>query len=240
MALQTSGAISLNDIHVEAGGSSGTLVGINDSDVRGLTGASSGASSSFSSFYGTSSTWSRIMTVGHSGYKDPANQVPSNSTGMANKHWDSLGSREYVGSPKGSFSPDALFDNGAAIECLHFYSAIPIKGDFGLIFEFALIGTHSNSGWNNLIMDNGMGGTVSIARTSMVFVQNAGGAGNFFPTYPTTRWQKTFVTGIDTHIPNRQTWFRSGTPSTFPQVTSGGPTPAINWQEGAQINVTIS
>ena len=55
MALQTSGAISLNDIHVEAGGSSGTLVGINDSDVRELTGASSQASSSFSSFYGASS-----------------------------------------------------------------------------------------------------------------------------------------------------------------------------------------
>tara|TARA_B100000768_G_scaffold178677_1_gene194870 strand:+ start:74 stop:838 length:765 start_codon:yes stop_codon:yes gene_type:complete len=55
MALQTSGAISLNDIHVEAGGSSGTSVGINDTDVRDLTGVSSQASSSFSSFYGASS-----------------------------------------------------------------------------------------------------------------------------------------------------------------------------------------
>ena len=36
MALQTSGAISLNDIHVEAGGSSGTQASMNDSDIRGL------------------------------------------------------------------------------------------------------------------------------------------------------------------------------------------------------------
>ena len=38
MALQNSGAISLDDIHVELGESSGTQVSINDSDVRGLIG----------------------------------------------------------------------------------------------------------------------------------------------------------------------------------------------------------
>ena len=39
MALQTSGAISLNDIHIEAGGSSGTTCSMNDPDIRGLTAA---------------------------------------------------------------------------------------------------------------------------------------------------------------------------------------------------------
>lgn len=52
MALQTSGAISLNDIHVEAGGSSGTQASINDSDIRGLIGKGSGAQMSFSEWYG--------------------------------------------------------------------------------------------------------------------------------------------------------------------------------------------
>ena len=40
MALQTSGSISLNQIHVEASNSatqSGSTVSLNDSDVRGLT-----------------------------------------------------------------------------------------------------------------------------------------------------------------------------------------------------------
>ena len=65
MALQTSGAISLNQIHVEAGGSSGSIVSINDSDVRSLIGKSSGATSSFSQFYGASSSLdTQTITVG--------------------------------------------------------------------------------------------------------------------------------------------------------------------------------
>lgn len=52
MALQTSGQISLNDMHIEVGGSSGSQVSINDTDIRDLIGKSSGAQSSFSEFYG--------------------------------------------------------------------------------------------------------------------------------------------------------------------------------------------
>jgi len=55
MALQSSGAISLNDIHVEAGGSSGTQASLNDSDIRGLISKASGAQMSFSEWYGASS-----------------------------------------------------------------------------------------------------------------------------------------------------------------------------------------
>ena len=55
MALQTSGAISLNDIHVEAGGSSGTQASMNDSDIRGLIDKSSGAQMAFNEWYGASS-----------------------------------------------------------------------------------------------------------------------------------------------------------------------------------------
>jgi len=58
MTLQSSGAISLNDIHIEAGGSSGTQASINDSDIRGLIGKASGAQSSFSEFYGASAAGS--------------------------------------------------------------------------------------------------------------------------------------------------------------------------------------
>ena len=43
MALPSSGAISLNQMHVEVGGSSGTAASINDSDIRGLAFKSSGA-----------------------------------------------------------------------------------------------------------------------------------------------------------------------------------------------------
>lgn len=55
MALQTSGAISLNDMHVEAGGSSGTQASINDADIRDMIGKGSGVQASFSEYYGASS-----------------------------------------------------------------------------------------------------------------------------------------------------------------------------------------
>jgi len=55
MALQSSGQISLDDLHVEAGGSSGTECTLNDSDIRDLIDKSSGAQSAINEFYGASS-----------------------------------------------------------------------------------------------------------------------------------------------------------------------------------------
>jgi hypothetical protein len=75
MALPTSGQITLNQIHVEAGGASGTLASINDSDIRSLIGAASGQSNlSFSSFYGASAGWSTTMTVGSQSIKGSTNK----------------------------------------------------------------------------------------------------------------------------------------------------------------------
>ena len=64
MALQSSGQISLNDIHVEAGGSSGSLCGINDSDIRGLISKSSGAQMAFNEWYGASSSITATLRQG--------------------------------------------------------------------------------------------------------------------------------------------------------------------------------
>ena len=54
MALQNSGQISLNDIHVEAGGSTGSSASINDSDIRELIFKSDGAQNAFNEYYGAS------------------------------------------------------------------------------------------------------------------------------------------------------------------------------------------
>lgn len=48
--------ISLNAIHIEAGGSSASQASLNDSDIRGLIGKSSQAPNSFSEYYGAAST----------------------------------------------------------------------------------------------------------------------------------------------------------------------------------------
>lgn len=68
MALTSSGAISLNEMHVEAGGSSGTQCSLNDSDIRGLISKSAGASMSFNEWYGASASvadYSTTLTSGH-------------------------------------------------------------------------------------------------------------------------------------------------------------------------------
>ena len=55
MALQSSGAISLDDIHQEAGGSANSSCTINDSDIRDMIDKSSGATMAFNEWYGASS-----------------------------------------------------------------------------------------------------------------------------------------------------------------------------------------
>lgn len=60
MALQSSGQITLDDIHVEAGGTTGTQASINDADIRGLISATSGSEMQFSDWYGASSSASFV------------------------------------------------------------------------------------------------------------------------------------------------------------------------------------
>lgn len=60
MALQTSGAISLNQIHTEVGGTSGTQASLNDSDIRVIAGVPSGAVD-FADCYGATSV---VITQG--------------------------------------------------------------------------------------------------------------------------------------------------------------------------------
>ncbi|BCV03311.1 MAG: hypothetical protein CM15mV64_560 [uncultured marine virus] len=65
MATPSSGAISLYQIHVEAGGVSGTACTMNDPDIRLIAGVGSGATASFSTYYNRAADASFTMTVGH-------------------------------------------------------------------------------------------------------------------------------------------------------------------------------
>lgn len=98
MPLQSSGAISLNEIHVEAGGTSGTEASINDADIRSLIGKASGATMSFSEWYGASASTFFVVTQGtlsqqfstkrgfvddsNTGSVSPANLDGANNTAM--------------------------------------------------------------------------------------------------------------------------------------------------------------
>ena len=52
MTIPSSGAISLNQLHIEAGGSSGSQVSMNDTDVRDMVLAASSTQNSFNTYYG--------------------------------------------------------------------------------------------------------------------------------------------------------------------------------------------
>ena len=57
MAVTSSGQITLNEIHVEAGGTSGSQASLNDADIRGLIGKASGTQMAFSEWYGAQATY---------------------------------------------------------------------------------------------------------------------------------------------------------------------------------------
>lgn len=69
MALQTSGQISLNDIHLELSGTTQTEVSLNDADVRALISSTANTEVDFADFYGASAApvaaeeWTLLDTI---------------------------------------------------------------------------------------------------------------------------------------------------------------------------------
>ena len=83
MTLPSSGAISLNQMHVEAGGSSGSQVSMGDTDIRDMVLAPSFTQNSFSTYYGAKRAFVLSNTVGFGNITNPANTYtgdPANTT----------------------------------------------------------------------------------------------------------------------------------------------------------------
>ena len=116
MALPTSGALTLDAIHVEAGGSTGTTCSLNDTDIRGLTPGSGktinstqGTTIDFDDFYGASSGFSMTLTVGSSITSTTDNYVTTTTV-----------LRGFISGSIGSLSPtsNSGFLGGATISTL--------------------------------------------------------------------------------------------------------------------------
>ena len=71
MPVVGSGQIDLNQIHVEAGGGSGTQCSQNDADIRNLIGKGSGVQSALTEWYGASAAWETVITCGNPGGGSP-------------------------------------------------------------------------------------------------------------------------------------------------------------------------
>lgn len=73
MTLPSSGAISLNQMHVEAGGSSGSQVSMGDTDIRDMVLAPSFTQNSFSTYYGAKRAFVLSCNAGFGNIINPAN-----------------------------------------------------------------------------------------------------------------------------------------------------------------------
>jgi hypothetical protein len=154
MTLPTSGAISLNQMHVEAGGQSGTIVSLNDSDVRSLIGKASGATSSFSQFYGASNLLdTQTVTVGY--------LAPSLYT-FQTRGFDSTLS---VGSiSDGTLNPVS----NASIVILAWLGANSTGSSVLNRVYLTVSGVRANSGWTSMKV-----GSTTYTRTSATYSNNS-------------------------------------------------------------------
>jgi hypothetical protein len=139
----TSGAISLNQLHVEAGGTSGTSVSLNDSDVRRLKDGSSAASSTLSSFYNKT----RYLVTCVQGTNSTFN-----ATGFKTNN-PTFGSR----------SPTSLTWTSATWAGLYYNLNSPDPNTYQLLLNGS--GSGSNSGFTTM----GLGPSQNFSRTSASF-----------------------------------------------------------------------
>lgn len=144
--IPTSGAISLNQMHTEVDGASGTQVSLNDADIRGLISKASGAAMSFNEWYGASSSLDvQTVTVG---YNAGTSYTPS-----------VYGYLDLGSGATGSVSDGTCnFKSGATYRRLQWNS--------NNILMFALNGSHANSGWTTMTI-----GSTSYSRSSAGFTQ---------------------------------------------------------------------
>jgi hypothetical protein len=175
MALPTSGALSLNQMHVEAGGGSGTIASINDADIRGLISKGSGATMSFNEWYGASSSLdSQQIYIGsfapYAYYTGIWYGAGRNGIGASTWQYGSMN------------DGTCNWSNGNLYQLVYAGTPPAASGSSGR--PKVIIGVHahgnSNSGWNT-VTANGQ----TLSRTSMSFVNTGGGYSRWLYNYPT-------------------------------------------------------
>ena len=168
MALPSSGSISLNQIHIEAGGSSGSLATINDADIRALIGKSDGAAMSFNEWYGASAGIVVTVTEGTDIFTSSAY----------------YGLREERNPDIGSVSPTSLTFDGKAHPVRDAYRRVNRSGgvndDTSSAFWFILYnasdGTVPADDWFTSVSVQTSGASASLASAEAFIVTQGSGA----------------------------------------------------------------
>lgn len=203
MAVNSSGPIYLNTIHVEAGGTSGTACTINDSDIRGLNAApgrtiptGSGTAIELSDFYGANNNPRITVTNGQGGsYIGGASSYYFN--GYGNNLRNTAGQGHTQGTRTfGSISGDTTL-NGYSIGGIYVaYHTNSTSSDY---LVFMMNGNVPNSsagaGWNLLRIYHagqtygaGVGNYTDISRYYASYTYDS--------TNNQTHWAQSYYTGL--------------------------------------------
>jgi hypothetical protein len=176
MPLQTDGAISLNDIHIEAGGTTGTQVSINDTDVRDLIDKSSSGQMAINEWYGSHRT--QTFTIS-------SNQQELNlSTWLSANGWDgsakadvTVNSSVWIWSDETSTAGLTISSSLNGLITLRNYGKIIGKGGQGGYRNENDFGTGGGDGEaGGSAISNSATGTV-IINASGAFIAGGGGGG---------------------------------------------------------------
>ena len=117
MALPSSGAISLNEIHVEAGGSSGTTCSMNDADILDIKDFSSNTARGLNAWYGAKAKWIITMTTGQTTVVTAGSDYVAGNTERYRGYNGSSGTRPATNNTYGSMNDyqDADYLNNKTI-----------------------------------------------------------------------------------------------------------------------------
>lgn len=172
MALPTSGTITLDEIHIEAGGTTGTLATINDVDIRALIGKAAGVEMSFDEWYSTASAQTITVTEGAQLFTTAAYYGKRGTTG--------------------SVSPTTLTIDGISYPIKDFYRRVTRSGgvdddttsSFYIGVNYTANDDRPANDWFTSIDVDVAGGTVNLPySTASVFLTGSGATG-----YKEWRW----------------------------------------------------
>lgn len=195
MALQSSGAISLDEICIEAGGTTESTVSINDTDIRALISKASEAAMSFSEWYGASSGASSGPTSIHeTSFKPkltstevpPINKVFKASSGSGSNITDST----FPNSGTFSDGTTTYSANGLTITQFSAFETHNLQGagsssdgpdSIDLFMKKSSgSGNPANGGWTKIEAYANTSGTgtplISLNRTDATFTSSVGGS----------------------------------------------------------------
>ena len=203
MALATSGNLTLNDIHQEAGGSSGTACTLNDTDIRGLNEASGrvinntqGTAIEIADFYGATQALSFVINNAQGGYYGGgASQYKTNGwaiPGFHSKITTNLGSIN-----SGSASSSSFFGGNAVASA--YATHHNLTGN--IVIYLYIYGNQSNV--DSVFKGFSIGNSVATSPTYLRSNANYFVTSNTVNGQVATRWLwgSSFSGGVQTNFP---------------------------------------